>query len=114
MRQYEDRDSVTAREVDQNPPESVARDRVDSRRRLVKDQHVRSMDHCHRQGEALALAERQAVWQRADDLGQLESLCHLRNAPGDLPVRHLKQPGVQFEALPPRQLAVRSEENTSE
>jgi hypothetical protein len=109
MRRDEDRHAVLPRQVDEDLPERVARDRVDAGGRLVEDQHLRRVDHRHREREPLPHAERESIGQHVHDLGKIETLCHLGDAAGNGLRRHLEQPGVQVEVLPDGELGIERE-----
>ena len=97
----EDRDVVLAGEVDEDLPELVALDRVDSRRRLVQDQQRRGVvDHRHRELETLTHAQGQRVGQRVHDPGEVEAFRRLGDAALDPVRRQAVQTGVQLEVLP--------------
>ena len=102
----EDGDLVPARQIDHDLPEGIPRHRVHPRGRLVEDQHLRPVDHGHRQGQPLALPKRQGVGQALHDLAQAEALRHLLDPGRDPLFRHSEQPGMQHQVLPDRQLAV--------
>ena len=67
------------------------------------------MDHGHREGQALALAQRQGIGQGVHDVGQAEALRHLRRPVRDARLGQPEQPRVQDEVLPHRQLTVERE-----
>ena len=55
----ENRHALIARQIDEQFPEPVARQRIDARGRLVEDEHFRLMNDGDRQRQPLANAERQ-------------------------------------------------------
>jgi hypothetical protein len=59
MGRDEDRDPLFARKPDQQLPEPIAGERVDTRCRLVEDQHLWCVDDGDSERKALADAERQ-------------------------------------------------------
>ncbi|CAO3437987.1 hypothetical protein [Azospirillum argentinense] len=109
MRRDEDRHPVPARQPDHDLPERVARDGIDARRRLVQDQHGGLVNHRDGEGQALALAEGQAVRQRLHRVGEAEALRHRRDPVGKDVLGHLEQAGVQLQVLPDRQLRIERE-----
>ena len=58
MRRDEDGHAVVAREIREQLPELVARQRIDARGRLVEDQDLRPVHNGDRERQALADAER--------------------------------------------------------
>ena len=74
MRGEEDRDAVVAREIDQRSPEGVAGDRIDARRGLVENQHVRPVETADRQLKPLADAERQLSGRLIRHRDQVEAV----------------------------------------
>jgi len=105
----EDRHLLTPREVDEQLPELVPRDRVDARGGLVEDQHLRLVDHRHGQGEPLSDAERQHVGEVVEMRAEAEPGHEFVDPPSGPVGRKVKQPGVQPEVLPDGQLAVEGE-----
>ncbi len=98
-----------ARQIDQQCPELVARRWIDTRGRLVKDQHLRLMHHRDRQRQALAQAQRQLRRPQVGLGGEIESRHQPGNARRGLRGRHMEQPRVQIEVLAHRQLVVERE-----
>jgi hypothetical protein len=96
----EDRHAIIAGEVDHQLPERVSRDGVDSRRRLVEDQHLRFVDHGHGQRQALANAQRQRPGQIVEYRPEAEALHHFLHPRVGFGERHVEQPRVQQQVLP--------------
>ena len=59
MRGHEDRHALLAREIAQQLPEAVARDRIDAGGGLIEDQQLRPVEHRDCEREPLAQAHRQ-------------------------------------------------------
>ncbi|CAM2150331.1 hypothetical protein PT2222_230055 [Paraburkholderia tropica] len=106
VRGDEDRHLIFARERDQQAPEVVARDRIDARGRFVEDQQLGLVDHRHREREPLAHAERQAVGQRVERVGEVEALDHFVDARRNVGFGHMKQTRVQHQILAHREFAI--------
>ena len=88
----------------------VAGHRIDARGRLVEDQHLRLVDHRHGQRQALAHAERQRVGQRVHASRRGRSAATSSSIRAGICVcGQVKQPGVQDQVLPHRQLGVERE-----
>jgi len=68
-----ERHALVARQVDQQLPESVARQRVDARGRFVEDQHLGLMNDRYRERQPLANAERQVLGALVDILAEPEA-----------------------------------------
>ena len=73
--------ALLARQFDQQPPEVIAGRRIDPGRGFVEDQHLRLMQHRHRQGQALTHAQGQLAGLLLSHLGEAEAL-HQRLAAG--------------------------------
>ena len=87
-------DAVLPREADELLPEVVARDRIDARRRLVQDQHLRPVQDGGCKLEALANAEDalRALLELYEELG--------RPVPGDL-VQDSEAGAIEVDLLVP-------------
>ncbi len=109
MRRHEDRHSLVARQIDQQLPELVARHGIDPRCRLVQDQKIRLVHDRDRKRQPLANAERKRRCQAVEMFGQIALLDQFRDAACREGGGQVKQPGVQLEILPHRQLAVERE-----
>ena len=72
MGRNEDRNASVARQIDQQFPEPVARQRVDARGRLVEDQHFGLMDDRNRKRKPLTDAERQIGGDLVEMVGEPE------------------------------------------
>ncbi|CAN0627283.1 protein of unknown function [Burkholderia multivorans] len=109
VRRDENGHALLARQLDQMPPEHVARAGIDARGRFVQDQHFRLVQARGRQLQPLADAERQRGGPLVGAGLQLEA--HQR--PLDGLVRalafHPVELRVQVEVLPHRQLLVQRE-----
>ncbi len=105
----EDGHLVPARQVDHHPPEGVPGNRINPRSRFVEDQHLRPVDHRHRQGEPLSQAKRQGVGEALQNLFQTETPHHLLYPSGNTFFRYFEQAGMEDQVLPHRQLAIQGE-----
>ncbi len=105
----EDGDVVFPRQFDQQVPKLVPGYRVDTGCGLVQDQHVRPMDHGHRQREALAHAQGQLFSQLINRITEAEAPDHLRHPFGDLPLRQMEDAGMEHQVLAYRQLGIEGE-----
>ncbi|GLK58309.1 hypothetical protein GCM10017624_04660 [Azotobacter vinelandii] len=105
----EDGHPVLARQLDQQFPEVVPRDRVDAGGGFVEDQDFRVVQHRHGQREALAHAQRQLFGQAVADLAQVEAVEHFADARRALRLGEVEQAGVQLQVLQDRQFAVEGE-----
>ena len=77
MGRDEDRDALIAREIDQQLPEAVARQRIDAGGRLVEDQDFRLVHDRDRERQALPDAERQRRRMLIEIVGKPEALDQL-------------------------------------
>ena len=73
MGRDEDRHALIARQIDQQFPEPVARQRIDARGRLVEDQHLGFVDDRDRERQPLADAERQILGALVEMIGKAEA-----------------------------------------
>ena len=106
VRGDEDRDVVVAGEIDEDPPEIIARYRVDPRRGLVQDQDIGGMDQRDGKRQALADSEGQTVRQGIQDLLEAQPAGQFGNPFGNPFRGQLEQAPVQFQVLPYRQFVV--------
>ena len=109
MGRDENRHALIAREIDQQFPEPVARQRVDARGRLVEDQHLRLVDNRDGKRKPLADAERQIQGAMIEIIGEAEALDQFGDARLRLARRQVEQARVKIEVLPHRQLGVERE-----
>src|SRR5579864_7209134 len=109
MGREEDRHRVVSREIDQRSPESVARNRIDARGRLVENENGGLMQHCNGELEPLLDAERQALGRSVDDGLQVVSLQQLLNTVFGLVGRQMVKLRMQLQILPHRKFAVERE-----
>jgi len=102
----EDRHVLPTREVDEQFPELVAGDRIDARRGLVEDQHLRGVDHGNGERKPLPHAEGQHLGEVVEVHPEAEP-CHQLIDPGLGPVgRQVVQPRVEPEVLADGELRV--------
>jgi len=73
MGRDEDRHALVAREIDQQFPEPVARQRVDAGGRLVEDQHLRLVNDRDSERQPLTDAERQVLCALVDVVCETEA-----------------------------------------
>src|SRR5262249_10687007 len=106
MGRKEERDAVIAGEVDQRAPERVARNRIDSRSRLVENEKGRPVQHRHGELQPLLDAERQACRPRVRHGLQIVALQQLLDPPFDLMCRQMVAARMQIGILPDGGLAV--------
>jgi hypothetical protein len=90
MGRYEDCHALVTRQIDQQFPEPVARERVDARRRLVEDQHLRLVNDCDGKRQPLADAERQVLGALVGVVGEIEPPDQFGNARLPLPRRQME------------------------
>lgn len=109
MGRDEDRHALVARQIDQQFPEPVARQRVDSRGRLVEDQHLRPVHDRDGEREPLADAERQILGALVDMIRETEAFDQFGNARFPLSRRQVEQARVQIEVLPDREFRIKRE-----
>ena len=102
----ENRHALIARQVDQQFPEPVPRQRIDARGRLVEDEHFRLVNDGDGQRQPLANAERQIRCALIEMLGQAELRDQRHETRPGFARGQMKQPGVQIEVLPDRQFGV--------
>jgi hypothetical protein len=76
----EDRHTLIARQVDQQFPKPVTRQRIDARSRFVEDQHLGLVDDGDGEGEPLADAERQIEGALVDMVRKAEAIDLFGNA----------------------------------
>ena len=100
MGRDEDRHALIARQIDQQFPKPVARQRVDARSRLVEDQHLGLVDNGDGEREPLADAERQIEGALVDMICKAEAVDQFGNARPRLSHRQVKQARVKIEVLP--------------
>ena len=105
----EDRHPVAPRQLDEQPPECIARYWIDPGGRLVQNQQFGLVHHGDCQRQALAYAQRQAGRQAVDDFHQAEALHHLFDAARNVLRGHAEQLGVQLQVLAYRDFAVERE-----
>jgi hypothetical protein len=101
--------TLIARQVDQQFPKPVTRERIYSRGRLVEDQHLGLMDDCHGEREPLADAERQIEGAVVDMICKAETVDQFGNSCFSLAHRQVEQARVKIEVLPNSQLGVEGE-----
>ena len=94
-----DRDLIPAGKFDDQLPEQVARHRVDTGSRFVKDQDLRMMDHCSGKRKSLFQTERKIFRKNVFDLFQLEPIHHLFHPGGDLCLRDPVQTRIELQVL---------------
>jgi len=75
-----DRDPIHSRQANQELPESIARDGVDARCRLIENEHLGFVNDCDREREPLANTERQTFRQRVGDRLQAEAFLQFMDA----------------------------------
>ena len=109
VRGNENGDALLARQLDEQFPELITRHRIDPGRRLIEDEHLRLVDHRHRQREPLPDAERQVLREVVEVIAEPKLASQLRNPRGDPCRRQMKQPRVQVKVLPHRQLRIERE-----
>ena len=80
MGRDEDRHALVARQIDQQFPEPVARQRIDARGRLIQDQQFRLMDDRDRERKPLADAKRQVQRAMVEVIGQAETIDQIGDA----------------------------------
>ena len=95
----EDRHLVSARQIDEQLPEGIARHRIDARGRFVQDQQFRRMHQRHRQRQALAHAERQFVGHGIGRAVQPETGQKFAYPRRDRRFRHAEQARMQHQVL---------------
>ncbi len=105
----ENRHPLISRQVDQQLPEGVARQRIDAGRRLVENEHVRLVHDGNGERQPLADAERQIGGKLVEIIGKSELLDEAGEALFRLLGRQMEQPCVQVEILPHGQLGVQRE-----
>ena len=99
VRRHEDRDALLARQIDQQLPEAVARDRIDARGGLVEDQDLRLVQDGDGEREPLAQPHRQVLGQRIEVRAQPEPLDQLLDARLRLVRRQVIEARVQDQVL---------------
>jgi len=106
MRGDEDGDALVACEIDQQIPEPVPRQRIDTGCGLVEDEDLGLVDHRNGQREPLADSERKVQCQMIEIVGEREAVHQIVDPGTGLVARQVKQPGVELEILPHRELGI--------
>ena len=106
VRRYENRHALVAGEIDQKLPESVARERVDARGRLVENEDLRRVHDRDGERQTLADAERQIGRALIKVAGEPETVDKFLNADARLLALNVEQARVQVDVLADRQLRV--------
>ena len=109
MRRDEDRDLILARQLDQQSPEGVPRDRIDTGGGLIEDQELRAVHQRYGERKTLTHAERQTFRETVGHIAQAEPLDHRGGARRDLCLGDLKQSRVQHQVLLDGELVVQRE-----
>ena len=109
MGRNENRDPLIAREVDEEFPELIPSERIDTRCRLVQDQQLWLVHDGDGKRKPLANAERKRkrllieIWAKTELTGELV------NASGRSIAGQVKQPRVEIEVLSHRELSIERE-----
>ncbi len=106
---HEDRHTLVARQVDQQLPEGIARQRIHARSRLIEDEKIGPVHDGDGERQALADAERQVRSQLIDVVAEAKALEEFIDAPPALRRRQVEEPRVQVEVLPNRQFGIERE-----
>ena len=109
MGRHEDRHTPIARQVDQQFLKPVTRQGVDTRGRLVEDQHLGLVNDGDCQREPLPDAERRIEGTLVDIICSTEAVDQFGNTRSRLAHWQVKQTRVKIEVLPNRQFCVERE-----
>ena len=107
MRRDKNGDAFLTREVDQKLPELIARHRIDTGRGLVKEQHLRFVNHCDSQRQALPNSEWHGLRQIVEIIAEPESFDQFRDAFFYFFGRHMIELRMELEVLHERELGIK-------
>ena len=109
MRGDEDRDVAASREIGEQAPEFVARQRIDPRRGLVQDQQLGIVHDRHGQRKTLPHAERERIGFSVGIVDKTDIDQEFGDTVLDVVLGQMKKAGMKKEVLPHGEFAVERE-----